>query len=106
MPPKIPWSLLRMTFFTKKDCGLCSTASLNAASWKLAATGNKAQFKTVDIFEPGNEKWHDAYVFDVPVLHLESEQDPSKILKLMHRFTPEEIGAKALELGFGEPPPK
>ncbi|KAK6362827.1 hypothetical protein TWF730_000280 [Orbilia blumenaviensis] len=103
MPPRIPWSLLRLTFFTKNGCSLCVTAEQNTVSWRLRETGNKAQFKKIDISEPVNEKWHDAYVFDVPVLHLENEQEPSRILKLMHRFTPEEIGAKAKELGFGSP---
>ncbi|RVD81073.1 uncharacterized protein DFL_008950 [Arthrobotrys flagrans] len=106
MAPRIPWNLLRLTFFTKKDCSLCQTAAINAVGWRLSETGNKAQYKTIDIFEPGNEKWHDAYVFDVPVLHIENENEPSKILKLMHRFTGEEIGAKVQELGFGYPPLK
>ncbi|KAF3282785.1 hypothetical protein TWF970_001520 [Orbilia oligospora] len=122
MTSRIPWNLLRLTLFTKKDCSLCQTASLNAVNWRLVETGNKAQYKSVDIFGPGNEKWHDAYVFDVPVisinqislntkmddeqLHIENENEPSKILKLMHRFTEDEIGAKVRELGFGDPPLK
>ncbi|KAK6509068.1 hypothetical protein TWF481_003831 [Arthrobotrys musiformis] len=68
MPPKIPWNLLRLTFFTNKNCSLCSTAVVNTASWRLKETNNMAEFKEVDIFGPGNEKWHDAYVFDVPVV--------------------------------------
>ncbi|KAK6516346.1 hypothetical protein TWF506_006255 [Arthrobotrys conoides] len=105
MPPKIPWNLLRLTLFTKKDCSLCQTAGLNAAGWRLVETQNQAQYKSIDIFEPGNGKWHDAYVFDVPVLHIENEKEPSKILKLMHRFTQDEIDAKVRELGFGYPSP-
>ncbi|KAK6509067.1 hypothetical protein TWF481_003831 [Arthrobotrys musiformis] len=103
MPPKIPWNLLRLTFFTNKNCSLCSTAVVNTASWRLKETNNMAEFKEVDIFGPGNEKWHDAYVFDVPVLHIENASEPSKILKLMHRFTEQEIDDKVRELGFGYP---
>ncbi|KAF3288083.1 hypothetical protein TWF132_008061 [Orbilia oligospora] len=106
MTSRIPWNLLRLTLFTKKDCSLCQTASLNTVNWRLVETGNKAQYKSVDIFGPGNEKWHDAYVFDVPVLHIENENEPSKILKLVHRFTGDEIGAKVRELGFGDLPQK
>ncbi|KAK6536066.1 hypothetical protein TWF281_000312 [Arthrobotrys megalospora] len=107
MPPPIPWNFLRLTFFTKKGgCSLCSTAAINTVGWRLVETQNTAQYNEVDIFAPGNEKWHDAYVFDVPVLHIENEKEPSKILKLMHRFTGSDIDAKVRELGFGYPIPK
>ncbi|EPS39351.1 hypothetical protein H072_6877 [Dactylellina haptotyla CBS 200.50] len=90
---------LRLTLFTKADCGLCVTAK--EAVQNFRKSNSSARYSEVDIMGTGNEKWHDAYfgykVFDVPVLHLEKEDSP-KILKLMHRFTKEEIETKSKEL--------
>ena len=47
---------------------------------------------------PEHEKWKDVYAFDVPVLHVERVMHTyskpniiSKEMKLMHRFTVEEV---------------
>ncbi|KAK6344013.1 hypothetical protein TWF696_007661 [Orbilia brochopaga] len=93
--PSLILRSLRLTLFTKSNCGLCITAKEAVANFRKA--NNEIQYNEVDIFGPGNEKWHDAYVFDVPVLHLE-KNNGSKILKLMHRFTEDDIASKAKEI--------
>lgn len=51
--------------------------------------------------KPEETKWRDLYEFDTPVIHINSskkgEELPelaSKVKKLMHRFSPEEVEAK------------
>lgn len=50
-------------------------------------------------------KWRDLYDFDVPVIHISKSTSPSedvttasKAVKLMHRFTPEQVQAKMDEV--------
>ena len=53
---------------------------------------------------PGNETWKNAYEFDVPVLHVQQQEqqeqsgDAVKIKKLFHRFTEEEV-EKVIDAG-------
>ncbi|KAF3940187.1 hypothetical protein ABW19_dt0203591 [Dactylella cylindrospora] len=94
MHPTILLRSLRLTLFTKSNCGLCVTAKESVQTF-LKSSGVGTKYTEIDIFGEGNEKWHDAYVFDVPVLHLEDDEKSSKVLKLMHRFTKEDIEAKS-----------
>ncbi|KAH6650035.1 hypothetical protein F5144DRAFT_597520 [Chaetomium tenue] len=88
----------RITFFTRTGCGLCTQArSVLSDVWDKQSFA----FKEVDIVKPEAKKWRDLYDFDVPVIHISKaqslEEDPklsSKAVKLMHRFTVEEVMAK------------
>ncbi|CZS90425.1 hypothetical protein WAI453_004181 [Rhynchosporium graminicola] len=51
--------------------------------------------------KPESKKWRDLYEFDTPVIHISKaelgEEDPvdsAKAIKLMHRFTTDEIITK------------
>jgi hypothetical protein len=83
---------VRLTLFTRANCGLCDTAKHNVAKF-LAR--KPVQYSEVDIMEPGNKAWKDVYEFDVPVLHVQTEAKASGELsdprKLFHRFTEQEV---------------
>jgi len=57
--------------------------------------------------EPGQDRWKDAYDFDVPVLHIDRVADTGQNFepslgaakKLMHRFTVEEVENAVREVG-------
>ncbi|KAJ4414743.1 hypothetical protein N0V82_007735 [Gnomoniopsis sp. IMI 355080] len=92
----------RITLFTRKHCGLCIAArSVLSDVWDARPFA----FKEVDIVKPEAQDWKDLYDFDVPVIHISKasspEEDPklvSQALKLMHRFTPEQVKAKMDEV--------
>lgn len=109
----------RITLFTREHCGLCVSArSVLSDVWD----SRPFVYKEVDIVKPAAQQWKDLYDFDVPVvcnshtitictvlvsrsltpvqIHISKasspEEDPklvSKALKLMHRFTPEQVKA-------------
>ncbi|KAI0186061.1 hypothetical protein EV127DRAFT_188912 [Xylaria flabelliformis] len=89
----------RITLFTRQNCGLCSDArSVLSDVWDT----RPFQFKEVDIVksETGRQ-WRDLYDFDVPVIHIskssapeEQPQSVSEAVRLMHRFTAEQVQAK------------
>lgn len=81
-------NLVKLTFFTKSSCGLCTTAKENVAKALKTYSNGKHEYLEVDIAKPENKKWWDVYCFDVPVLHLEEE---GKLEKLMHRFEAEKV---------------
>ncbi|PSR92402.1 hypothetical protein BD289DRAFT_364577 [Coniella lustricola] len=88
----------RITLFTRKHCGLCISArSVLSDVWDI----RPFEFKEVDIVKPESQEWKDLYDFDVPVIHISKADKPaeepklaSQALKLMHRFTVEQITAK------------
>ncbi|VBB72662.1 Putative protein of unknown function [Podospora comata] len=88
----------RITFFTRKTCGLCTQArSVLSDVWDQRPFA----FKEVDIVDPKSKPWLDLYDFDVPVIHISKseapEEDPklsSQAVKLMHRFTVDQVKAK------------
>ncbi|TRX88204.1 hypothetical protein FHL15_010893 [Xylaria flabelliformis] len=89
----------RITLFTRQNCGLCSDArSVLSDVWDA----RPFQFNEVDIVksETGRQ-WRDLYDFDVPVIHIskssvpeEQPQSVSEAVRLMHRFTAEQVQAK------------
>lgn len=108
----------RVTLFTREHCGLCVAArSVLSEVWD----SRPFVYKEVDIVKPAAQPWRDLYDFDVPVvcdtlaithmlpmsysftpaqIHVSKsgslEEDPklaSKALKLMHRFTPDQVKA-------------
>ena len=61
----------RITFFTKPDCSLCSSAL-----YVIERVRAKLPFdlESVDITTPGNERWLESYKNDIPVVHLNGEE--------------------------------
>ncbi|ROW14706.1 hypothetical protein VPNG_03811 [Cytospora leucostoma] len=87
----------RITLFTRKHCGLCISAkSVLSDVWD----SRPFEFKEVDIVDPAAQSWKDLYDFDVPVIHVNKASAPpedpqlvTQALKLMHRFTPDQVKA-------------
>ena len=61
----------RVTFFTKPDCTLCRSALFVVE--KVRRT-TPFELELIDISEPGQEKWFEAYKHDIPVLHLNGKE--------------------------------
>ncbi|KAH8881260.1 hypothetical protein GQ53DRAFT_832601 [Thozetella sp. PMI_491] len=88
----------RITLFTRENCGLCTQArSVLSQVWDARPFA----YKEVDIVDPKAKAWRDLYDFDVPVIHISKAQAPDeepalcgRAVKLMHRFTPDEVKAK------------
>ncbi|KAJ3568097.1 hypothetical protein NPX13_g6540 [Xylaria arbuscula] len=93
----------RITLFTRENCGLCSTArSVLSDVWDT----RPFQFREVDIVKSeAGPQWRELYDFDVPVIHIskssapeEEPQSVSKAVRLMHRFTVDQVTAKMDEV--------
>ncbi|KAK0753942.1 hypothetical protein B0T18DRAFT_434496 [Schizothecium vesticola] len=88
----------RVTFFTRENCGLCTNArKVLADVWEKRPFA----FSEIDIVKPEHKSWRDKYDFDVPVIHISKASAPvedpslsSKAVKLMHRFTQDEVLSK------------
>ncbi|KAI6348047.1 hypothetical protein MCOR25_010859 [Pyricularia grisea] len=92
------WQSCRITLFTRENCGLCTNAK---ATLSTVWDDRPFVYREVDIIKPEAKSWRDLYDFDVPVIHVskadapeENPQLSSRALKLMHRFTPDEVQAK------------
>ena len=101
--------MVRLTLFTRSNCGLCDTAKANISEYlKLQQQQQQKQqqqqqhkgteYSEVDIMAPENQNWRQIYDFDVPVLHIDRNLKPNEITtiysakkKLFHRFTTEEV---------------
>jgi len=89
---------VQLTLFTRANCGLCDVAKSRIVDFNKKQP-DPINYAEVDIMGPGQQKWKDAYDFDVPVLHIdpivENGQQFQPTLdaakKLMHRFTVEEV---------------
>ncbi len=55
----------RVTFFTKPDCTLCRSALFVVEKVRRTTT---FELELIDISEPGQEKWFEAYKHDIPVV--------------------------------------
>ncbi|OQU98392.1 Glutaredoxin-like domain-containing protein [Cladophialophora immunda] len=104
-------SHIRLTLFTRANCGLCDVAKARVGEFIAAsdkATSQSARvvhYAEIDIMDPAQTKWRDVYEFDVPVLHVDNSKgegdarpetnDYAPTLdaarKLMHRFTAQEV---------------
>lgn len=89
----------RITLFTRENCGLCTEArSVLSNVWD----SRPFEFKEIDIIKyDGKPRWRDLYEFDVPVIHVSKSSSPeehpqsaSQAVKLMHRFTADQVKAK------------
>ncbi|KAF2967525.1 hypothetical protein GQX73_g6036 [Xylaria multiplex] len=93
----------RITLFTRENCGLCSDArSVLSNVWDT----RPFQFKEIDIVKSETgPQWRELYDFDVPVIHIskssaaeEHPQSVSDAVRLMHRFTTDQVKAKMDEV--------
>ena len=95
--PALRLAKVQLTLFTRANCGLCDVAKSRLVEFKKLS--NSVQYSEIDIMDPGQQNWRDAYDFDVPVLHIDPAADPGNDFqptldaakKLMHRFTVKEI---------------
>lgn len=99
-PTRLLAQNIRLTLFTRANCGLCDSAKHTVAQLQKRKPFLYAE---KDIMLPENKSWKDVYDFDVPVLHVQrvmksdtSSDDGKESLlsdpkKLFHRFTEEEI---------------
>lgn len=82
---------VRLTLFTRAQCGLCDNAKLTLSTLRQR---RPLAYTEIDIMIPQNKPWKDVYEFDVPVLHIQPADesgDPSKLRKLFHRFSESEV---------------
>ena len=68
--------LVRLTLFTRENCGLCENAKLAVSR---ARTELDAAYHEVDIMHDGEKKWKDQYEFDVPVVSYSQPCDGSVV---------------------------
>ncbi|CBX92388.1 similar to glutaredoxin domain-containing protein [Plenodomus lingam JN3] len=82
----------RIIFFTRSPCGLCDTAKAVVQSVQAK---RPLEYKEINVMDPGQEEWKNLYEFDTPVIHIDkagvSETTSFSSLKLMHRFTEDEV---------------
>ncbi|PGH21535.1 hypothetical protein AJ80_03203 [Polytolypa hystricis UAMH7299] len=105
-PTRILAQNIRLTLFTRVNCGLCDTAKHTVTQLQKRKPFLYAE---KDIMLPENKPWKDVYEFDVPVLHVQrivdDNNDKESLLsdpkKLFHRFTEEEV-EKTIEEVKGE----
>ncbi|KAG6036184.1 hypothetical protein E4U19_003567 [Claviceps sp. Clav32 group G5] len=88
----------RITLFTRDNCGLCAQAKgVLSNVWDQRPFA----YREVNLALPESNAWRELYDFDIPVIHVskssaEEEQVSSagKAVKLMHRFTTDQVQAK------------
>lgn len=79
------YSNLKLTLFSKDNCGLCITAKTVMTQILKKPDYKELQFEIKDINDSKNSEWWDAYCFDVPVLHVEN-LTTKESLKIFHRL--------------------
>ncbi|RDW75042.1 glutaredoxin-like protein [Coleophoma cylindrospora] len=83
---------------TSPDCQLCTNAKYTLSDvWNI----RPFHYEEIDVMTPEGKIWRDLYEFDTPVIHVskaakgeELVKQAGKAVKLMHRFTAEEVTAK------------
>lgn len=63
-------SNVRLTLFTRPNCGLCTTAKTTIGQ---VSRMRDVEYDEIDIMSPGQEKWKNLYEFDVPVVKLQAD---------------------------------
>ncbi|KAF8197535.1 hypothetical protein BJ912DRAFT_1020845 [Pholiota molesta] len=61
----------RLTLFSGPNCSLCDTAKSALAKVRLS---RDFQLDTINIQDPGQEKWKKKYVYWIPALHLDGKE--------------------------------
>ncbi|CCE62813.1 hypothetical protein TPHA_0D01730 [Tetrapisispora phaffii CBS 4417] len=82
---------VRLTLFSKANCGLCTKAKTVLSSvLEEDKYKDKVQLNLIDIDSPNNKEWWDKYCFDIPVLHIENNKS-GEISKIFHKMTESEV---------------
>jgi len=82
---------ISLTLFAKDGCSLCDKAKVVVEEVRDSnKVSKKFNLQYVDITQPLNKQWWDAYCFDVPVLHVDrtNQEEP---VKFMHYLNSEKI---------------
>ncbi|QPH00281.1 hypothetical protein C2857_003682 [Epichloe festucae Fl1] len=88
----------RITLFSRDNCDLCTQAK-----GVLSDVWDKRPFayKEVNLALPESNAWRELYDFDIPVIHIskssaagEQVSSAGKAVKLMHRFTVDQVQVK------------
>lgn len=86
------YSHLKLTFFEKPSCGLCDNAKeviddvLNENE-EFSKAGIAMKIININKYK----HWWDRYCFDIPVLHIENDNEPNSLIKIMHFFKEDEL---------------
>ena len=79
---------VKLTLFSKPQCGLCEEAKeiIEDVLESDAIPKHNISMNIVNINQLNNKKWWDLYCFDIPVLHIEKDNDKESLFKMMHRI--------------------
>ncbi|KAF2002928.1 hypothetical protein P154DRAFT_593424 [Amniculicola lignicola CBS 123094] len=81
----------RITLFTRVNCSLCDTAKSTISK---VQKNRPFAYHEVNVMDKGQEQWKAVYEFDTPVIHVDqasASETTIDALKLMHRFTGEDV---------------
>lgn len=90
------FSNVKLTFFSKPNCGLCEAAKevLDDVLTSEEFVNESIPVKNININDIRNKEWWNAYCFDIPVLHIEKKDDKKSLIKIMHFFREDELTEK------------
>lgn len=63
--------IARLTLYSGPNCSLCDTAKAELAKVRQR---RPFQLETINIQDPGQEKWKRKYVYWIPALHIEGKE--------------------------------
>ncbi|KAG6026453.1 hypothetical protein E4U41_001263 [Claviceps citrina] len=88
----------RITLFTRENCSLCTQAKRVLSDVRHQ---RPFAYNEVNLALPESNPWRELYDFDIPVIHIskssateEQVSTAGKAVKLMHRFTTDQVQAK------------
>lgn len=84
-------SNIKLTLFSKQQCGLCDTAKSVMEQVIQTPDFSKCHYEVVDITDPDHKQWWDKYCYDIPVLHVENTSTSDRVGKLFHRFNEKKV---------------
>ncbi|SMN20826.1 similar to Saccharomyces cerevisiae YDR286C Putative protein of unknown function [Maudiozyma saulgeensis] len=89
----LSYNNVKLTLFSKPQCGLCEEAheiiNDTLESSEFAKEPLRQNMQIININK--DPKWWKEYCFDIPVLHIEKQGDPSSLFRIMHHFREDEL---------------
>ncbi|CAB4254948.1 similar to Saccharomyces cerevisiae YDR286C Putative protein of unknown function [Maudiozyma barnettii] len=84
---------VKLTLFSKPQCGLCEEAhEVINDTLESPEFVKEPLIQNMEIININKDaKWWKEYCFDIPVLHIEKQGDPSSLVKIMHHFREDEL---------------
>lgn len=86
------YSHLKLTFFGKPNCELCENAKEvidDILNENEELFKDRIDIKFININK--DRRWWNKYCFDIPVLHIENDNEPNSMVKIMHFFKEDEL---------------